>query len=92
MKPTECDKSIVDAISNNNLQFFCAKKESLKEINSCLIAGDITPLMIAAAYANAKTIGILISKGADVYIMDSSKQSRRQESLPPKKAKKRRLR
>jgi ankyrin repeat protein len=42
--------------------------------------------MIAAAYGNAKTVGILISKGADVYIRDSSKQTARE--LAAKKGKK----
>lgn len=42
----ECNKSIIDAVSDGDLQFFRGK--NLVELNNCLVAEDMTPSMMAS--------------------------------------------
>jgi len=75
IKRTGCDKSIVDAVSDNNLQFFRAKKESLEEINNCLIAGDMTPLMTAAYIDRPAIVKMFLDAGADANELNAKRYS-----------------
>lgn len=65
IKRIECDKSVVDAISENNIRFSRTQIENLKELNGCLIAGDITPLMMAAYSDRPTIVKMFLDAGVD---------------------------
>lgn len=62
---TVCDKKIVDAIADKNISYFKTQKENLKEINSCLINGDMTPAMLAAYIDRPNILTMFLSSGVD---------------------------
>lgn len=62
-RPPECAKEIVDAIEKNDIKYFRAKKESLKELNYCLASDELTPLMIASYVDRPAIVRVFMEAG-----------------------------
>jgi uncharacterized protein len=60
-----CDKRIIDAISDNNKSFFAGDAESLRRLNSCLIANDMSPMMMAAYVDRSAIVKMFLKAGVD---------------------------
>jgi len=62
-RPPDCDKEIVDAIEKNDVKYFRAKKESIKELNYCLASDELTPLMIASYVDRPAIVRVFMEAG-----------------------------
>ena len=62
-RPPECAKEIVDAIEKNDVKYFRAKKESIKELNYCLASDELTPLMIASYVDRPAIVRVFMEAG-----------------------------
>lgn len=61
---SECDKSIIDAVSDGNLRFFRGK--DLVGLNDCLVVEDMTPLMMASYLDKVTIIKMFLDAGVSV--------------------------
>ena len=53
----------MDAIEKNDVKYFRAKKESIKELNYCLASDELTPLMIASYVDRPAIVRVFMEAG-----------------------------
>lgn len=61
----ECDQKIFEAIKDNKIPFFKERRGALKDLNNCLIDGELTPLMAAAYSDRVAIVKTLLDDGVE---------------------------